>query len=248
MNELHLREHVRTQILGLISKMDLASNARLLSESQLAAKFHVSRSTVRAALSDLETEGKVIRKQGSGTYVNTKTIKIDTTLYPRIDMRDIIANNGFEVRSKVVSVESIPAGSYASRLHCSPSLHLQVVRSLYYADGTPCMYCIDMLRHGRIEDRHWKSPTLETQSIYEFLRKTADIHVKFDVIRIQAVTSGEVPELLEYFPVPAGKVKPFVLLEITNYDDSNNPVLYGCIYVDTEHIRLNIVRDIGALS
>ena len=28
----------------------------------------------------------------------------------------------------------------------------------------------------------------------------------------------------------------------------NTPVLYGCIYVDTERIRLNIVRDIGQLS
>ena len=55
-------------------------------------------------------------------------------------------------------------------------------------------------------------------------------------------------ELMEYFPVPSGKVRPFVLLEITNYDDGNTPVLYGCIYVDTERIRLNIVRDIGQLS
>ena len=247
-NELPLREQVRSQILEYISRMDLSSNPRLLSEAQLAAKFHVSRSTIRAALNDLETEGKVLRKQGSGTYVNTRTIDINTTLYPRVDMRDMITNNGYRARSKVLSVQSVQAGGLASRLHCSPSLSLQVVKSLYYADDTPCMYCIDTLRYGHIAEHHWKSPTLETQSIYEFLRKTANIHVKWDVIRIQAVTSGEVPELMEYFPVPSGKVRPFVLLEITNYDDGNTPVLYGCIYVDTERIRLNIVRDIGQLS
>lgn len=67
----------------------------------MAAKFQVSRSTVRAVLSDLEIEGKVIRKQGSGTYVNVRTIHVDTTLYPRIDLRSIIINNGYAARSKV---------------------------------------------------------------------------------------------------------------------------------------------------
>lgn len=99
--EISLRERVRQQILDLIHRMDLSYSTRLLSEEQMAAKFQVSRSTVRAVLSDLEIEGKVIRKQGSGTYVNVRTIHVDTTLYPRIDLRSIIINNGYAARSKV---------------------------------------------------------------------------------------------------------------------------------------------------
>ena len=53
-HEVPLRERVRAQLLELISEMDLTVNTRLLSEGQLAAKFQVSRSTIRTVLSDLE--------------------------------------------------------------------------------------------------------------------------------------------------------------------------------------------------
>lgn len=57
-HEVPLRERVRAQLLELISEMDLTVNTRLLSEGQLAAKFQVSRSTIRTVLSDLEVEGQ----------------------------------------------------------------------------------------------------------------------------------------------------------------------------------------------
>ena len=210
-HEVPLRERVRAQLLELISEMDLTVNTRLLSEGQLAAKFQVSRSTIRTVLSDLEVEGKVIRRQGSGTYVNSQAIQVNTTLYP-------------------------------------PTHQLQEIRSLYYADEFPCMYCIDCIRDGRITEDQWRTPELATQSIYEFLKEAGNIHVKWDMMRLRAATSGEVPELAVYFEVPVGKIRPFILLEITNYDDKNNPVLCGNIYVDTERIKLNLVRDLGQLS
>ncbi len=105
-HEVPLRERVRAQLLELISEMDLTVNTRLLSEGQLAAKFQVSRSTIRTVLSDLEVEGKVIRRQGSGTYVNSQAIQVNTTLYPRIDLREIVARNGYSARSEVLSDSS----------------------------------------------------------------------------------------------------------------------------------------------
>ena len=232
-HEVPLRERVRAQLLELISEMDLTVNTRLLSEGQLAAKFQVSRSTIRTVLSDLEVEGKVIRRQGSGTYVNS---------------REIVARNGYSARSEVLSVRQIPAGRQSLLFNCGPTHQLQEIRSLYYADEFPCMYCIDCIRDGRITEDQWRTPELATQSIYEFLKEAGNIHVKWDMMRLRAATSGEVPELAVYFEVPVGKIRPFILLEITNYDDKNNPVLCGNIYVDTERIKLNLVRDLGQLS
>lgn len=247
-HEVPLRERVRAQLLELISEMDLTVNTRLLSEGQLAAKFQVSRSTIRTVLSDLEVEGKVIRRQGSGTYVNSQAIQVNTTLYPRIDLREIVARNGYSARSEVLSVRQIPAGRQSLLFNCGPTHQLQEIRSLYYADEFPCMYCIDCIRDGRITEDQWRTPELATQSIYEFLKEAGNIHVKWDMMRLRAATSGEVPELAVYFEVHVGKIRPFILLEITNYDDKNNPVLCGNIYVDTERIKLNLVRDLGQLS
>ena len=151
-HEVPLRERVRAQLLELISEMDLTVNTRLLSEGQLAAKFQVSRSTIRTVLSDLEVEGKVIRRQGSGTYVNSQAIQVNTTLYPRIDLREIVARNGYSARSEVLSVRQIPAGRQSLLFNCGPTHQLQEIRSLYYADEFPCMYCIDCIRDGRITE------------------------------------------------------------------------------------------------
>lgn len=43
---------------------------KLISENQLCEKFAVSRQTARQALTTLEQEGLVTRRQGSGTYIN----------------------------------------------------------------------------------------------------------------------------------------------------------------------------------
>ncbi len=47
----------------------LTAGALLPSESELCRTFDVSRSTVRQAIGELESEGLVVRKQGRGTFV-----------------------------------------------------------------------------------------------------------------------------------------------------------------------------------
>jgi len=45
---------------------------RLLAEDELAAEFEVSRATIRQAVGELVTEGRVVRRQGRGTYVEAR--------------------------------------------------------------------------------------------------------------------------------------------------------------------------------
>ena len=47
---------------------------RLPSEPALAKRFDVSRTTIREVMSQLETEGFVQRRQGSGTYVRRQPL------------------------------------------------------------------------------------------------------------------------------------------------------------------------------
>ena len=56
---------------GAIAAGKYARGARLPSEAQLVKQFGVSRPTVRRALLDLETEGLIERRAGSGTYVRS---------------------------------------------------------------------------------------------------------------------------------------------------------------------------------
>jgi GntR family transcriptional regulator len=45
---------------------------RLLAEDELAAEFEVSRATIRQAVGELVMEGRVVRRQGRGTYVEAR--------------------------------------------------------------------------------------------------------------------------------------------------------------------------------
>lgn len=111
-----LRENLRKNIITLVQKMDFSVSTKLPSENWLAAKFDVSRSTIRAVLAELETEGKILRRQGSGTYINTRAFLLGTTLYPRIEMRNIIEKNGYTPHSNALFICQKPAGDDAAFL------------------------------------------------------------------------------------------------------------------------------------
>ncbi len=56
-------------IRALLESGELHRGDRLYSEHALCMKFHVSRQTVRQALKELEAEGLIERRRGSGTYI-----------------------------------------------------------------------------------------------------------------------------------------------------------------------------------
>src|SRR3954447_21117484 len=57
----------RRQVLDLIEQLGVGT--AIPSERQLSADLGVSRLTVRAALDELAREGYLVRRRGSGTYV-----------------------------------------------------------------------------------------------------------------------------------------------------------------------------------
>ena len=51
-------------------KIQEEGGSRLPTEMEIAASYSVSRQTVRSALKELEDEGLIERRQGSGSYIN----------------------------------------------------------------------------------------------------------------------------------------------------------------------------------
>ena len=64
-----LRDEVRDRILKMIRESGMHPGDRLLSEKKLGQSFKVNHLTIRAALSDLEHNGIVERRPGSGTFL-----------------------------------------------------------------------------------------------------------------------------------------------------------------------------------
>lgn len=247
LDEQSLRKQVYDQLMELIRHMDFSYSTRLLSEKQLAAKFQVSRSTIRAVLSELETEGKISRRHGSGTYVNPPALDIKTTLYPSITMYDLVRANGYEPSLEPILINTIPAGARAQKLNLLSFDPILEIHSVYRGDGRICMYCVDCVDARRFAQADWSTLSSYSGSLYDFIRETVGIAMAWDIINIQAAHSGQFPFLQKYFSVPDGEIKSFVKLEITNFDSRNQPFLLGTIYIDADIIRLDIVRDITKL-
>src|SRR2546430_15207010 len=64
---------VSRQLLSEIAAGKYGPSGRLPSEAQLVKRFQVSRPTVGRALRDLQAEGLIERRAGSGTYVRRQT-------------------------------------------------------------------------------------------------------------------------------------------------------------------------------
>ena len=69
MNVESKHREVSRQLLSEIAAGKYGASGRLPGEEQLVKKFGVSRTTVGRALRDLQTEGVIERRAGSGTYV-----------------------------------------------------------------------------------------------------------------------------------------------------------------------------------
>ena len=90
-------------------KIQEEGGSRLPTEMEIAASYSVSRQTVRSALKELEDEGLIERRQGSGSYINPArpvhgsdhiavvTTFIDDYIFPSIlhDAQRIFSDHGY---------------------------------------------------------------------------------------------------------------------------------------------------------
>ena len=86
------QSRVRAQLELLLRSAE--PGERLPSEPALAKHFGVSRTTIREVMSQLEAEGFIQRRQGSGTYVSRQPLLEDESLLHFVDFPTLISKQG----------------------------------------------------------------------------------------------------------------------------------------------------------
>ncbi len=76
---------------------------RIPPETELATDLGVSRTTVRDALSRLEHEGTIYRRQGSGTFVNEPGLQIRSRLEDIWSYEQVLEDHGYVPSVRVLS-------------------------------------------------------------------------------------------------------------------------------------------------
>src|SRR5438477_2085355 len=125
------QRHTRQQVLDLVQRLGVGT--AIPSERQLSADLGVSRLTVRAALDDLAREGYVVRRRGSGTYVQQPKISQELTM---TSFSEDMRRRGMVPSSQTLSLTRQLAGARLGRfLNVSPGDEIVVVKRLRLADG-----------------------------------------------------------------------------------------------------------------
>lgn len=108
---------------------------RLPSEPALAKHFGVSRTTIREVMSQLEAEGFIQRKQGSGTYVSRQPLLEDESLLHFVDFPTLISKQGHTPAMRQLGFVQQRAGAFFStRFHIGEEDRILTRRCLYTAD------------------------------------------------------------------------------------------------------------------
>jgi GntR family transcriptional regulator, transcriptional repressor for pyruvate dehydrogenase complex len=85
-----LSDTIYSQLLDEIMAGRFSAGDRLPTENQLAQRFSVSRPVVREALQRLQTDGVVIARQGSGTYVQRSPSQRVAELTSQVSLHEVL--------------------------------------------------------------------------------------------------------------------------------------------------------------
>jgi GntR family transcriptional regulator len=124
---------VKRHLLDIIEA--LAPGSRVPTERELAVELATSRATVRQALHELVAEGRLARRQGSGTYVAEPKITWPLHL---TSFTEQAAAQGFTASTQLIAAERIRADAdVAPRLGLEPGEDVFKIERLRLADERP---------------------------------------------------------------------------------------------------------------
>jgi GntR family transcriptional regulator len=207
------QSHTRQQVLDLIERLGVGT--AIPSERQLSADLGVSRLTLRAALDDLAREGYLVRRRGSGTYVQHPKIAQELTI---TSFSDDMRRRGMTPGSRTLSMSTTLAGARLGRfLNVSPSEEIVVVKRLRLADGETM--AIETL-HIAAALVPGLTPKALDGSFYELLRDRYGVMIVEGTQAIEPTVTNE--EESEALGVPLHS--PAFLFERTSRDEAGRTV------------------------
>ena len=175
----------RQQVLELIERLGVGT--AIPSERQLSADLGVSRLTVRAALDDLAREGYLVRRRGSGTYVQQPKIAQQLTM---TSFSEDMRRRGMRPGSRTISVATILAGAHLGRaLHVSPSEPIMVAKRLRLADSVTM--AIETLHVPQSLVPGLTAADLDAGSFYELLAETYGVELASGIQSIEPTVTNE---------------------------------------------------------
>ena len=138
-------DRVRGGVLRYVREA-VAVHESLPGEVELAKRLDCSRQQVRHALSSLERQGIVKRRQGAATVVDPVALRMSARLEEQLEHAELLARMGYASAVVVIDSALAPVPAEVAPLLTTDAgpvaLH---VRKLWTADGVPAMVASNVL-------------------------------------------------------------------------------------------------------
>jgi len=176
-------------LLADLRERELAPGDRLPGDHELCATYEVSRTVVRQALAELETEGVVERVKGRGTFVAQRKTS-EHLVQSLTGLYEDVAARGSHLRSEVRRQEVVPADEQiAAELSLQPGAPVIVIERLRFVDDEPWVLVTTYLPRdvapGLVED------DLTDQSLYALLEARYDVWLTQGRRAVEAATAND---------------------------------------------------------
>jgi DNA-binding GntR family transcriptional regulator len=232
-----IAEQVEELLRGRIRDGSYAPGNRIPSESELSDEFGVSRATVRTVLAKLAVNGLILRKQGDGTYVNSRVREINAHLGNLWDFSRIIETNGYKPTIKSISIEKeASTEKEALALAIEPEDKLLSLTRLFYADDHPVILANNVVPVSILQE---PIDQIDGQlHIREILSRYCHQNIAFAITDIRSVLVDE-----DVHNMLGKEIGSTVLaLQVSFYSKQNVPLALGSNYFDDEFLRLSLVQ------
>lgn len=226
-----VKAHIKEQIVN-----DEFADGRIPPEATLAEDLGVSRTTIRDALSKLEHEGAIYRKQGAGTFVNEAGLQIKSRLEEIWSYEQVLQDHGYKPAVKVLTDELLPVNDdTATALGLGADDEVLVIEKLFLENRTPVVLTRNRIPAVLLDETQGKRDDLP---IYEFLEEYCDRRLSYYVSEIVPVAFDA--DQAEKLGVEKGTLG-LSFVEV-GFDQNNEPVVHATSYFRDDLLRFRLIR------
>lgn len=224
------QENIKQLIEEYIEVNQIEPGERLPSEAALSRLFCVSRATLRGAVRQLETEGKLLVKHGSGTFATCPLPSIPSSLDRLYSIGDMIRSAGLREGEQLESIKRMPVcpPEIAERMRFSENEPMIVLERTRTADGEAVAHSInwmpETLAGSILDDGSFSG------SLFQSLELKAGVRIvgAYSELTVPSHDDAHMTRLLKH---PQATV---LLLKQLHYDELNRQVLYSLDYVRSD--------------
>jgi DNA-binding GntR family transcriptional regulator len=232
-----LTEQVKALIKQRIFNAEF-DEGRIPSETDLANGMGVSRTTIRDALSRLELEGTIIRRQGAGTFINEASLQIHIRLEEIWAYEEMLRAHGYTPSNRIISVNILQAtATIAAGLDLEPGASVLEVKKLFLADGTPVIVTSNHIPASLIQNPY--SETDFSCPIFEFLSDKCQQELAYYLSEIVPLVAPDWLTTMLHLPQAKSALVSF---EEVGYNQDNKPILMTTSYFRDDLLRLRLIR------